>query len=154
MDVRNSSAVRQAVYSIISRKNTQPFIPHEFTQQVKNDRNSNSKSNSLSLVLGMKLFSPPPLFFFHTHRTHMYTCTQGMMERVGMYIIHQNFCDGEDLARGRPGEVIIDCCRVLGSKVQPPSFSFSSFYSPPLPPPLLPPTPSSPSHIQQLPCRT
>jgi len=37
LDVRNSSAVRQAVYNIISRKNTQPFIPHEFTQQVKND---------------------------------------------------------------------------------------------------------------------
>ena len=53
----------------------------------------------------------------HTHAhmhtctpAHMHTCTQGMMERVGMYIIHQNFCDGEDLARGRPGEVIIDCC--------------------------------------------
>ena len=37
LDVRNSSAVRQAVYNIISRKNTQPFIPHEFTQQVRND---------------------------------------------------------------------------------------------------------------------
>ena len=31
LDVCNSSAVRQAVYSIISRKNTQPFIPHKFT---------------------------------------------------------------------------------------------------------------------------
>ena len=100
-------------------------------------------------VLGIKLFSPPPFSLFHTHRTHAHihththtcthmhtcthahvhtctcahthTCTQGMMERVGMYIIHQNFCDGEDLARGRPGEVIIDCCMVSFTKVQPPS---------------------------------
>ena len=25
-----------------------------------------------------------------------------MLERVGTYIAHQNFCDGEDLAQGRP----------------------------------------------------
>jgi len=35
VDVSNSSAVRQAVYSILSRKNMQPFIPYEFTQQVQ-----------------------------------------------------------------------------------------------------------------------
>jgi len=35
--------------------------------------------------------------------------TQGMMERVGTYIAHQNFCDGEDLARGRPGKCLMSC---------------------------------------------
>ena len=29
---------------------------------------------------------------------------RGMMERVGTFIRRQNFCDGEDLARRRPGE--------------------------------------------------
>ena len=51
LDVRNSSAVRQAVYNIISRKNTQSFIPHEFTEQVRNDRDIDH--NLLSLVSGM-----------------------------------------------------------------------------------------------------
>lgn len=28
---------------------------------------------------------------------------QGMLERVGTYLTHQNFCDGHDLARGKNG---------------------------------------------------
>lgn len=58
VDPSNSSAVRQAIYSIITRKDTPSFIPLEFTPQ-------------------------------------------GLLERVGMYVLHQNFCDGEDLARGK-----------------------------------------------------
>ena len=29
---------------------------------------------------------------------------RGMLERIGTYFRHQNFCDGEDLARGKHGE--------------------------------------------------
>ena len=61
VDISNASAVREAVYKVMTNRSLSPFIPFEFTQQ-------------------------------------------GMMERVGMYIVHQNFCDGEDLARGKPGE--------------------------------------------------
>ena len=60
MDIANSSAVRAAVYKMITRKNPQPFIPHEFTQR-------------------------------------------GMLERVGTYLMHQNFCDGKNLALGKTG---------------------------------------------------
>jgi hypothetical protein len=35
------------------------------------------------------------------HIPHEFTA-RGMMERVGTFIRHQNFCDGEDLARRRP----------------------------------------------------
>ena len=61
LDTHNGSAVRQAVYKIMTNHTHSSFVPREFTQL-------------------------------------------GMMERVGTYIQHQNFCDGEDLALRKPGE--------------------------------------------------
>ena len=45
---------------------------------------------SLSPPLSLPLSLPPSL-----------PLLQGMLERVGTYLSHQNFCDGEDLALGK-----------------------------------------------------
>ena len=37
------------------------------------------------------------------HIPHEFT-QRGMLERIGTFLRHQNFCDGEDLASGKPGE--------------------------------------------------
>ena len=39
-----------------------------------------------------------------TSNTHVLCCAQGMLERVGTYLSHQNFCDGVDLALGKPAK--------------------------------------------------
>ena len=34
-----------------------------------------------------------------------YEFTQkGMLERIGIYLLHQNFCDGENIAVGKKGQ--------------------------------------------------
>ena len=95
MDVHNSSAVRQAVYNIISRKSTQPFIPREFTQQVRNDRDVHvDLHNLLSRVPGNELtYYSLPLTCTHAHmltwlRTHMHTCTHEHMLTCSHAYVH------------------------------------------------------------------
>ena len=34
---------------------------------------------------------------------------KGMLERIGLYILHQNFCDGENIAIGKKGQAIYVC---------------------------------------------
>ena len=39
---------------------------------------------------------------------------KGMLERIGFYILHQNFCDGENIAVGKKGQkILIPICITL-----------------------------------------
>ncbi len=35
MDATNSTAIREAVHKVISNRDPQPFLPYEFTEQVR-----------------------------------------------------------------------------------------------------------------------
>lgn len=55
-----------------------------------------------SSMLDYKIPRCFPCKYFLENTHFLPLISQGMLERVGTYIAHQNFCDGEDLARGRP----------------------------------------------------
>lgn len=41
---------------------------------------------------------------------------KGMLERIGLYVLHQNFCDGENIAIGKKGKeiCIVDPISIFG----------------------------------------